>query len=227
MKWQEYQEAVGVLYEQMAEMGIVKKNITIPDRVTGQARQVDVWWELTIENHTFKILIDAKKRLDKLDVKDVEEIIALANAVKADKAIIVTNNQWTAPAQLFANHEGLDLRILTIDEATDLIVDTKWFMCHDCNNDCVVLDSDGAVEIDGLINWWIGGKCRECETLHIVCQSCGGHGMARMNDSWECICQFEWTNNKDGYSFQIIDLDSKKKVFDDPNQYKIDFPDMK
>ncbi|MBK8109938.1 MAG: hypothetical protein IPK46_06180 [Saprospiraceae bacterium] len=85
MNWQEYQEAVGILCEQMAEFGVVSKNITIPDKVTGQPRQIDVWWEMRLENHTFKILIDAKKRKDKIDVKDVEEIIMLAQAVKLTK----------------------------------------------------------------------------------------------------------------------------------------------
>ncbi len=143
MKWQEYQEAVGQLYEQMSEFGVVKKNITIPDKVTGQPRQVDVWWEMNLGNHVFKILIDAKVRKDKIDVKDVEEIIMLAEAVKADKAIIVTNNNWTAPAEMKAKFDGLDLRILTIDEATDLVIEDKWLMCLICEADCVILDNDG------------------------------------------------------------------------------------
>ncbi|WP_176980649.1 restriction endonuclease [Flavobacterium gillisiae] len=222
MKWQEYQEAVGVLYEQMSEMGEVRKNITIPDRVTGQARQVDVWWEFQIGNHTIKILIDAKMRASKLDVKDVEEILALAKSVKADKAIIVTNNEWTSPAQLFANHEGLDFLILTIDEATDLIIDGKWLMCKDCGKDCVVMDSDGAVEIDEKINWWLGGKCRSCRTLHIICQACGAKGMMRINESWSCNCDFEWKNTEEYYEFKII-TENDVTEFKDPNQREIDF----
>ncbi len=222
MKWQEYQEAVGVLYEQMSEMGEVRKNITIPDRITGQARQVDVWWEFSVGKHTIKILIDAKLRTSKLDIKDVEEILALAKSVKADKAIIVTNNEWTAPAKLFANHEGLDFLIMTIDEATDLIVDGKWIMCYDCGKDCVVMDCDNVIELDGKINWWIGGKCRSCKTLHIVCQPCGAKGMMRLNDRWVCHCDFEWKNTDEYYEFRIIDKQNEVK-FRDPNQQEIDF----
>ncbi|MCH7408964.1 restriction endonuclease [Belliella sp. DSM 111904] len=222
MKWQEYQEAVGVLYEQMSEMGEVKKNITIPDRITGQPRQIDVWWEFPAGNHLIKILIDAKMRTSKLDVKDVEEILALAKSVKADKAIIVTNNEWTAPAEVFANPEGLDFLVLTIDEATDLIVDGKWLMCHDCQNDCVVMDSDGAIEIEGKINWWLGGKCRSCKTLHIICQSCGAKVMMKMNDSWKCNCNFEWTNKEDYYEFKVIE-ENGIEDYQNPNQMKIDF----
>ncbi|MCZ2474535.1 restriction endonuclease [Aquirufa ecclesiirivi] len=222
MKWQEYQEAVGVLYEQMSDMGEVRKNITIPDRVTGQPRQVDVWWEFQIGNHTIKILIDAKMRTSKLDIKDVEEILALAKSVKADKAIIVTNNEWTTPAEKFANHEGLDFFILTLDKATDLIVDEKWLMCQDCKTDCVVLDSDGSVDIDGKINWWLGGKCRSCKTLHIFCQPCGSKGMIRLNNSWKCNCDFEWKNTEDYYEFKIVKV-NQGTDFKDPNQQEINF----
>ena len=222
MNWQEYQEAVGVLYEQMSEMGTVQKSITIPDRITGQARQVDVWWEFPAGNHTIKMLIDAKMRTSKIDVKDVEEILALAKAVKADKAIIVTNNDWTAPAEIFAVHENLDLLVLTIDEATELIVDGKWLMCHDCEKDCVIMDSDGVVKIEGKANWWLGGKCRSCNTLHIVCQPCGAKGLMRTDESWTCCCDFEWTNRKEYFEFRVIDENSASE-YKDLDQQEFDF----
>ncbi|GAB3514231.1 restriction endonuclease [Emticicia fontis] len=193
MKWQEYQEAVAVLYEQMAEFGVVYKNLTIPDKVTGQARQIDVWWEMQLENHTFKILIDAKKRSAKVDVKDVEEIMMLANAVNADKAIIVTNNDWTKPAELSAKFNRLDLKILTFDEATDLIVEDKWLMCQVCKEDCVLLDDDGFFEFNGLINWWLGGKCRSCQSIYIHCQGCGDRGIINTKaEEWQCSCPYVW-----------------------------------
>ncbi|MBB3840039.1 hypothetical protein FHS57_004052 [Runella defluvii] len=224
MNWQEYQEAVGILYEQMAEFGVVSKNITIPDKVTGQPRQIDVWWEMRLENHTFKILIDAKKRKDKIDVKDVEEIIMLAQAVKADKAIIVTNNEWTKPAELSAKFNGLDLRIFTIDEATDLIVDDKWVMCQVCNDDCVILDSNGFFEVNGLINWWLGGKCRSCKSIYIHCQDCGDRGIINSEIDWKCNCPYLWkSENENICVYQYNEDDTGEINFDNPMQLKIDF----
>jgi len=122
MKWQEYQEAVGELYKQMDEIGEVKKNITLPDKITGQKRQVDVWWELSSRGHKINILVDAKLRKEKLDVKDIEEVIALANSVGAKKAIIVTPEGWTKPAERKAEFIGLDLIIFKIEEALEIIV---------------------------------------------------------------------------------------------------------
>ena len=39
MTWQEYQEAVAQLYEQLDDLGEVQRSVTIPDKVTGQPRQ--------------------------------------------------------------------------------------------------------------------------------------------------------------------------------------------
>lgn len=224
MKWQEYQEAVGQLYEQMSEFGVVKKNITIPDKVTGQSRQVDVWWEIDFGDHKIKILIDAKKRKGKIDVKDVEEIMMLANAVSADKAIIVTNEKWTKPAELKALHESLDLRILTIDEATDLVVEDKWLMCSVCRDDCVVLDRDGFFVLDGLVNWFLGGKCRSCQSVYVNCQSCGDKGIINNETDYICYCPFKWKLNDD--LIDVYEYDPNRVVeIENPNQLKIDFKD--
>ena len=83
MTWQEYQEAVAQLYEQAEGIGDVKRDVRIPDKVTGQPRQVDVLIELGTKGHEVRILIDAKFYSDKINVKQVEEILALADAVKA------------------------------------------------------------------------------------------------------------------------------------------------
>ncbi len=222
MKWQEYQEAVGQLYEQMDELGTIKKNITIPDKVTGQARQVDVWWEIKFENHTFKILIDAKKRKENIDVKDVEEIIMLAQSVKADKAIIVTNNEWTKPAEIRAKFDGLDLRILTFDEATDLVVEDKWLMCKICQEDCVVLDQSGFTTKSGILTWWLGGKCRSCDSIYVNCQDCGGKGITNEKTEYICNCPTKWTSEKGMLIISEYDPD-KEIEFENPNQIKINF----
>lgn len=89
MNWQEYQDAVGELYLQMDGIGTVSKSITLPDKITGQPRQVDVWLEIDAKGHKVGILIDAKYRNCKVDVKDVEEVLALGNAVGANKCVLV------------------------------------------------------------------------------------------------------------------------------------------
>ena len=77
MKWQEYQEAVGELYVQMKGIGHVSKNITLPDKITGHPRQIDVWLEIETKSHKIGILVDAKYRKDKIDVKDLRKFYRL------------------------------------------------------------------------------------------------------------------------------------------------------
>jgi Restriction endonuclease len=205
MTWQEYQDAVGALYEDMQGIGDVYRNKYIPDKVTGQKRQVDVWCEKEVGEHLIKILIDAKRRNEKIDVKDVEEVLALADAVNADKTVIVTNSGWTEPAKKKADFCRMDLRILTFDEATNLIVDGKWLMCSNCD-DCVILNEDGFVGLnDGTVFWWLGGKCRRCKTLVINCQDCGIYLSIPKNSSEICSCNCEWTNESEGISIRFVE----------------------
>ncbi|MFP3681993.1 hypothetical protein SB725_33425, partial [Pseudomonas sp. SIMBA_041] len=79
-----------------------------------------------------------------IDIKEVESVLALAEAVGANKAIIVAANGWTEPAEKKADHVGCDLRLLSLEEAIDLLVPDKWEMCPSCLRDCIVLEDDGA-----------------------------------------------------------------------------------
>jgi hypothetical protein len=45
------------------------------------------------------ILVDAKFRKAKLDVKDTEDMLAHADAVNASKNVIVSANGWMGPAE--------------------------------------------------------------------------------------------------------------------------------
>ncbi|UEQ78356.1 restriction endonuclease [Chryseobacterium arthrosphaerae] len=199
MKWQEYQEAVGEFYDRLGKVGEIKKNIYIPDKITGQKRQIDVWCELKVGSHKINILIDAKLRNKPIDVNVVDSVYSLAESVRANKAIIITNEGWTEPAQKKAEFIGMDLKILTIEQALDLVVANKWMMCYDCEDECVVMDSDGIIyqkEI-GLFFIWYAGRCRSCKNLYLHCPACGSRTIIEDSDPWECYCNHIWINDKE------------------------------
>ena len=50
--------AVARLYEQASGIGEIRRNVFLPDRVTGQARQIDVLLDVAARGHTVRILID-------------------------------------------------------------------------------------------------------------------------------------------------------------------------
>lgn len=200
MKWQEYQEAAALLYEQLDNFGIVRRSVMIPDKVTGQPRQIDVLVELKAYSHTLRLVVDAKFHQEKLDVKDIEEVLALADAVKASQAVIVAANGWTEPAARKAEFANLTLRLLTLEDALDLLVPDKWEMCPNCQRDCIVLDMDGAVENSGLLLWWLAGKCRECKFGFLWCQDCGENIELPFNQIMRCGCGHLWCSTEEGLS---------------------------
>ena len=114
MTWQEYQEAVAVLYEQTDGFGDVSRNVMVPDKITGQARQIDVLVEINAKGHSLKMIVDAKFHASPIDVRDLESVLALADAVGANKAIVVAANGWTEPAKKKADQVGCSLELLTI-----------------------------------------------------------------------------------------------------------------
>ncbi len=214
MTWQEYQNAVGKLYEKMEGMGEVKHNVYLPDKITGQNRQVDVWCEINIEGHKINILIDAKYRKEKLDIKDLEEVESLANAVNANKIIIVTNNGWRNPAQKRAEYSNIDFRILTIEDALGLIIPNKWLMCYSCEDECVVLNSDGVIlrENHDLFFYWYAGSCRKCKDLYFYCPECGDKKILDSNDNYKCHCNHIWKRKGSELHIKFNNLDFYQRI---------------
>jgi len=205
MTWQEYQEAVAVFYEQIEGVGTVLRDQRIPDRVTGQHRQVDTLLTLETKGHSISVLIDAKFHSEPIDVKSVEEVAALATAVGACKSIIVAANGWTQPAEIKAEHLSCDLRLLSLEGALDLLVPDKWMMCPSCQNDCMVLDAPFSAKMnDGLEVWWLEGACRQCRCAFVWCQDCGIQHELKVGESITCDCGYHWQNNNGSIAFSCV-----------------------
>ncbi|MGC1275713.1 MAG: restriction endonuclease [Planctomycetaceae bacterium] len=210
MTWQEYQEAVAQLYEQLDDLGSIHRSITIPDKVTGQPRQIDVLVEITAYNHTLRLVVDAKFHKDKIDVKDVEEVLALADAVHASQTVIVAANGWTEPAATKANFHNCSLRLLSLEDALDLVVGDKWEMCPNCHADCIVLDMDGVVEYGPGWLWWLAGRCRECKYGFVWCQDCGENVELPFEGDAFCGCGHSWHSSVDGLFVRFNALDEEE-----------------
>lgn len=156
MKWQEYEQIAAQFFEEAEGIGTVRRNVYIPDKVTGQPRQVDAWLQVETKGVRLGMLIDAKYRKVKIDVKDVEEVVALAEAVGACQSILVCPNGWTAPAEKRASASRLSLHLLTMEEAIELVAPDKWLVCPECQNDCIIMDQNGLHPVGGAIIWLFG-----------------------------------------------------------------------
>ena len=203
MKSREYEDAVAEIYRGAKSQGAtVCKNVRMPDRITGQARQVDCWIEVPVtglgEDHVLKLLVDAKRYRSTVDVRDVEAVLALGEAVGADKCILICLNGWTKPAEKRARFSGLDLRLLDVEGVTKALRIETWEICPNCENDYVIMEKSGSIELDGLIFWWLAGQCRECESTSIWCQDCGHQMIVEAGESTRCSCGHSWSVDKSG-----------------------------
>jgi len=203
MTWQEYQEAVAQLYEQLDDLGSIRRSVTIPDKVTGQPRQIDVLVEIEAYGHYLRIVVDAKFHGEKIDVKDVEEVVALAGSVRASQAVIVAANGWTEPAAKKAEFQNCSLRLLSLEDALDLLVPDKWAMCPSCKKDCIVLDMEGVTGYGPGWLWWLAGKCRECKYGFVWCQDCGENIEMPFNEEVFCGCGHGWCSSDGGLSIRF------------------------
>ncbi len=95
----------------------------IKDVDTGQHRQIDVLLTIETKGHCLKIVIDAKYYTKKLSVKNIEEVVGLAQAVNADKVAIVAANGWSMPAEKKAKRVRMDLRLFSTEEALSLLLE--------------------------------------------------------------------------------------------------------
>jgi len=209
MKWQEYQDAAAEFYNKAEGKGQVCKNITSPDKLTGQARQVDCWIEAPVKGHIVKILVDAKFRKGKVDVKDVEAVRELGEAVGADKCFVICPNGWTEPAMKKAEFIGLDLRLLTVKSAVQLLDIENWAICPNCQNDYILMEKSGGIEIEGMVFWWLAGQCKECGSTLIWCQDCGDQMIVETGQSQRCPCGHSWSVDKTGMHLRPHDLGGK------------------
>ncbi len=206
MTWQEYQEAVAVLYEQTDGFGDVSRNVMVPDKITGQARQIDVLIAINAKGHSLKMIVDAKFHASPIDVRDLESVLALADAVGANKAIVVAANGWTEPAKKKADHVGCSLELLSIEDALDLVVPDKWKMCPSCGVDCIILDQEGAVMFEGgSLFWWLAGQCRGCNCARIHCQDCGTKAFIDLGQSTICECRHRWASTDKGVTVAFFE----------------------
>jgi hypothetical protein len=53
-------------------------------------------------------------------------VAALATAVCANKTVIICANGWTKPPEKFAAFSGIDLELMTVEDAVELLDPDKW-----------------------------------------------------------------------------------------------------
>jgi hypothetical protein len=88
----------------------------LPDRVTGESREVDVSLRYKIGTVPILIIVECRDRQDTQDVTWMEQLAKKRDDVNASRAVAVSSSGFTGPAVIKAKHEGIELR--TVEELT-------------------------------------------------------------------------------------------------------------
>ena len=132
MDWKEYQYITAELLERAERIGKIDKNVLLPDKSSGRKRQIDALLEVKTKGRIIKIVIDAKYRKRKININDVGIVSELIDAVGADRGVIICPNGWSSYAKDRSKELGLDLKLVTIEDAIEFFNPGKGIFPRVC-----------------------------------------------------------------------------------------------
>jgi hypothetical protein len=210
-KWKHYERHVAALFsDHQSDIATVATNVFLQGCITGIQRQIDVLIDARLgDDVTRRVVVDAKCRRRKIDVKDVEEFEGMMRDVRAHRGIIVCTNGFTPAAERRAQR-AITIRIVEEPELVDLDF-RYWDPClGHCrtsaakNSGRVLYDqpfgfapvlapvSGTGPRLVGAMSTAVVGKCDECSSFHVWCWECGSRFALSDDDSRCCGCSWMW-----------------------------------
>jgi len=118
LDWKEYEREIEAHFRSEYPSARIAADAKLIGKFSGVERQIDLLIEETACDLTFRIVIDAKARTRRIDVKDVEEFLGLARDVGAHKALMISTRGYSRAAIQRAHTDDADiiLDILNFDE---------------------------------------------------------------------------------------------------------------
>lgn len=185
--WQRYERLIArMVADQAATDPCVTPNARMLGRISGRSRQLDVLIEARHDaDRARRIVVDAKRRKRKIDVKDVEAFLGLMADVEATHGYLISPAGHTKTAERRAQ-TAATLRIVPLDRLSDFDP-TSWPACRvsGCRDGRIFwdgypelsmklinpTDSSAGVRIVRCIHQV--GKCDKCSIFHVHCTRCG------------------------------------------------------
>jgi hypothetical protein len=182
--WEIYERLIARMLAQQSETDLcVTPNVHIVGRITGVRRQVDVLIEARHDtDNSRRIIVDAKKRSRKVDVKEVESFRGLMEDVGATHGYLVSPVGYTKAAEKRAQ-SAVSIRIVTLDRLEGFDPST-WPQCRRKGCEHGRIFWDGYPELSVLLHPVDGsapitfsslhyvGKCDRCGRFHVWCLAC-------------------------------------------------------
>ncbi|MGL4560120.1 MAG: restriction endonuclease, partial [Afipia sp.] len=128
--WEIYERMIArLIADQASTEFCVTPNARIVGKISGRSRQIDVLMETRHDtDNTRRVIVDAKKRTRKIDVKEVETFIGMMEDVQATHGYLVSPSGHTKAAEKRAQ-QTVSIRIVPLDRLTDFDP-TTWPECR-------------------------------------------------------------------------------------------------
>lgn len=209
--WEKYERMVAQLIaNQVSTQMCVTPNAKLVGRFSGRKRQIDVLIDLRHDtDNSRRIVVDAKMRNRRVDVKDVEAFRGLMEDVSATHGYLVCPNGYSRAAEKRAQ-ATVSIRLVPL-EYLDNFDPATWPSCQapSCKDGLVFWNgypeiSFGAVPLSVLVGIepqrfsyvHYVGKCDRCGSFHVKCVTCGDILAPPEDDEsdigQQCSCRMPW-----------------------------------
>jgi hypothetical protein len=185
--WETYERMIARLIADQASTHMcVTPNARITGKISGRSRQVDVLMDVRYDtDNSRRVIVDAKKRRRKIDVKDVEAFLGLMKDVSATHGYLVSPAGHTKAAERRAQR-AVSIRIAPVDRLENFDPST-WPKCKSPRCKSGRIFWDGYPELSILLHPAKGsrenrpirmpivhyvGKCDRCGLFHVWCSRC-------------------------------------------------------
>jgi hypothetical protein len=207
--WRLYERMIArLMADQLATDLCLTPNAQIKGKISGRSRQIDV---LIDDRHdtdnTRRIIVDAKKRRRKIDIRDVEALQGLMKDVEATHGYLISPAGHTKAAERRAQ-KAVSIRIVPLDRLENFDPST-WPQCRAgrCPNGRIFWDGYPEITLRGLpVNKpdalrtfrfvHYVGKCDRCAAFHVHCMTCDDLLHIPEGDEndcgHQCRCKLPW-----------------------------------
>lgn len=210
-EWEVYERMIARLIADQSGTDLcVTPNARVTGKISGTARQIDVLIDARHDtDNAHRLIVDAKHRRRKVDVKDVEEFLGLVNDVGATHGYLVTSSGFTKAAEKRAQM-AISIRIVPVDRLGNFDPST-WPKCRNpnCNRGRVFWDGypemslkllsvDTSIEpkLQTVAYVHYVGKCDRCRFFHVWCITCDDTLLIPHDNEedrgHQCRCRLPW-----------------------------------
>jgi hypothetical protein len=188
----------------------VTPNARVTGRISGRRRQIDVLIEARHDtDFSRRVIVDAKQKKRKIDVKEVEAFRGMMDDVEATHGYLICPSGHTKAAERRAQ-SAVSICLVPLDRILDFNPET-WPRCarSGCRDGSIFWDgypeiSLDLVEVAGEQNGTpirkafvhSVGKCDRCGRFHVHCETCDQLLYVPEDDAddtgHQCGCRLPW-----------------------------------